>query len=184
MSIFSRKQRLGKLAIIRHFVWPNTGWKRALKYGAYRVRRIDGSPSGVAIGVAWGVAVSFTPFYFLHIGIAVAGSWLMGGSLLAAAIGTLFLNPLTFPIISWLAYSVGDYFLPQSTDLQAEQVRSMSYIFDNFSEILAPFFLPMVLGGFVLGVISWFIVFLVVRELVSRYRKHRVRLINKKIINE
>ena len=184
MSIFSRKQRLGKLAIIRHFVWPHTGWKRALKYSAYRVRRIDGSPSGVAIGVAWGVAVSFTPFYFLHIGIAVAGSWLMGGSLLAAAIGTLFLNPLTFPIISWLTYNVGNYFLPRSTDIQVEQVPSMSYIFDNFSEILAPYFLPMVLGGFVLGVISWFIVFLVVREFISRYREHRMRLKNKKTVNE
>ena len=110
---------------------------RQQQASAYRVRRIDGSPSGVAVGVAWGVAVSFTPFYFLHIGIAVAGSWLMGGSLLAAAIGTLFLNPLTFPIISWLTYSVGNYFLPRSTDIQVEQVPSMSYIFDNFSDFFS-----------------------------------------------
>ncbi|MBT06034.1 MAG: hypothetical protein CMM32_03850 [Rhodospirillaceae bacterium] len=184
MSIFSRKQRLGKLAIVRHFVWPHTGWRRALKYSAYRVQRIDGSPSGVAIGVAWGVAVSFTPFYFLHIGIAVAGSWLMGGSLLAAAIGTLFLNPLTFPIISWVTYNLGNYFLPRSIDLQVGKVPSMSYIFDNFSEVLAPYFLPMILGGFVLGVISWFIVFIIVRELISRYRESRGRIRNKNIIND
>jgi len=180
VSIFRRKQRLGKLAIVRHLVWPHTGWKRALKYGAYRIRRIDGSPSGVAVGVAWGVAVSFTPFYFLHIGIAVAGSWLMGGSLLAAAIGTLFLNPLTFPIISWMTYSVGTYFLPQSPALPAEQAPSMRYIFDNFPEILAPYFLPMVLGGLLLSIISWFVVFLVVRELISRYRTHRMWSKNKR----
>ena len=65
-----------------------------------------------------------------------------------------------------------------------EQVPSMSYIFDNFSEILAPYFLPMVLGGFVLGLISWFIAFFVVRELISRYRGHRMRLRNKKTVNE
>lgn len=175
MSIFRRKQRLGKLASLRHFVWPHTGWRRALKYSAYRVRRIDGSPSGVAVGVAWGVAVSFTPFYFLHIGIAVIGSWLMGGSLLAAAIGTLFLNPLTFPIISWMTYRVGIYLLPQSSNPLIEQAPSMSYILKNFPEILAPYFLPMVLGGILLGIISWVLVFLVVRALISRYREHRTR---------
>ena len=180
VSIFRRKERLGKLAILRHFVWPHTGWRRALKYSAYRVRRIDGSPSGIAIGVAWGVAVSFTPFYFLHIGIAVVGSWLMGGSLLAAAIGTLFLNPLTFPLITWLTYSVGNFFLPESPSLLPEQALSMRHLLDNFHEILAPYFLPMVLGGLVLGIFSWFIVFLVVRELISRYREHRKRLRSKK----
>lgn len=180
LSIFSRKQRLGKLAIIRHFVWPHSGWKRALKYSAYRVRRIDGSPSAVAVGVAWGVAVSFTPFYFLHIGIAVAGSWLMGGSLLAAAIGTLFLNPLTFPVISWVTYRVGNYFIPQSNTFQPDQMPSMGYIVDNFSEILAPYFLPMALGGLLLAIPCWVIVFLVVRGLISRYRGHRLYLKNRK----
>ena len=92
---------------MRNYFWPATGWKRAFKYGAYRIRRMDGSANSIAIGVDWGVAISFTPFYFLHIGLAVLGSWFMGGSLLAAAIGTLFLNPISFSSILNLEIELG-----------------------------------------------------------------------------
>ena len=131
-------------------------------------------------GVAWGIAVSFTPFYFLHIGLAVVGSWFMGGSLLAAAIGTLFLNPLTFPFISLLTYSIGSYFLAPSADFEDMGVVSIGYIFDNFLEILMPFLLPMAVGGILVGIASWIVVFLSVRMLVSRYRVLRIEKRRKK----
>jgi hypothetical protein len=121
--------------------------------------------------VAWGVAVSFTPFYLLHIGLAIVGSWFMGGSLLAAAIGTLFLNPLTFPFISLLTYSIGSYFLAPSANLEdmgvvsigyifhsfsasfeGMEVVPIGYIFDKFLEILMPFLLPMAVGGILVGI--------------------------------
>ena len=130
--------------------------------------------------MAWGVAVSFTPFYFLHIGIAVVGSWFMGGSLLGAAIGTLVLNPLTFPLIGWLTYNIGSYFLSPNHDFAGMGGLSITYIAENFSEIVMPFLLPMALGGILLGFVSWIIVFLVVRMLVSRYREIRIRKLKRK----
>jgi uncharacterized protein (DUF2062 family) len=183
MSIFSRRKRRERWTALRYFIWPATGWKRAIKYSAYRVRRIDGSANSIAVGVAWGVAVSFTPFYFLHIGIAVAGSWFMGGSLLGAAIGTLVLNPLTFPLIGWLTYSIGSYFLASSTNFESMGELSMGYIVDNFSEIVMPFLLPMALGGFLVAFVSWIIVFLIVRILVSRYRELRIQRFRRKNLN-
>lgn len=174
MSIFRRRNKRNPWSLMRHLVWPAMGWKRVVKYGAYRVGRIDGSANSIAIGVAWGVAVSFTPFYFLHIGIAVLGSWLMGGSMLAAAIGTLFLNPLTFPFISWLTYTVGRFFFPPVPNLYEMGKISIPDIMDNFYEIFMPLVLPMVFGGLVVGTLAWIVIFFVVRALVSRYRHIRL----------
>ena len=193
MSIFQRRRRRPISQTLRYYLWPRTGWVRSVRYVAYRLRRLKGSPDSIAVGVAWGVAVSFTPFYFLHIGLAVVGSWFMGGSLLAAAIGTLFLNPLTFPFISLLTYSIGSYFLDLSASFggmgyvsidhifdnfsasfEGMEVVSIGYIFDTFLEILMPFLLPMAVGGILVGIASWILVFLSVRMLVSRYRELRI----------
>ena len=193
MSIFRRRRKRPISQTLRHYLWPKTGWVRSVKYVAYRLRRLKGSANSIAVGVAWGIAVSFTPFYFLHIGIAIVGSWFMGGSLLAAAIGTLFLNPLTFPFISLLTYSIGSYFLDLSASFEGMgdvsidhifdnfsasfegmEVVSIGYIFDTFLEILMPFLLPMAVGGILVGIASWILVFLSVRLLVSRYRELRI----------
>ena len=193
MSIFRRRRKRPISQTLRHYLWPKTGWVRSAKYVAYRLRRLKGSANSIAVGVAWGIAVSFTPFYFLHIGLAVVGSWFMGGSLLAAAIGTLFLNPLTFPFISLLTYSIGSYFLAPSADFEdmgvvsigyifhsfsasfeGMEVVPIGYIFDKFLEILMPFLLPMAVGGILVGIASWVVVFLSVRMLVSRYRELRI----------
>ena len=193
MSIFRRRRRRPISQTLRYYLWPRTGWVRSVRYVAYRLRRLKGSPDSIAVGVAWGIAVSFTPFYFLHIGLAVVGSWFMGGSLLAAAIGTLFLNPLTFPFISLLTYSIGSYFLALSASFEGMgdvsidhifdnfsasfegmEVVSIGYIFDTFLEILMPFLLPMAVGGILVGIASWILVFLSVRLLVSRYRELRI----------
>ena len=180
MSIFRRRRKRPISQTLRHYLWPKTGWVRSVKYVAYRLRRLKGSANSIAVGVAWGIAVSFTPFYFLHIGIAVAGSWFMGGSLLGAAIGTLVLNPLTFPLIGWLTYSIGSQFLSASPNFEGMAGLSMSYIVDNFSEIVLPFLLPMALGGVLVGFVSWIIVFFIVRMLVSRYRGLHIRKLKSK----
>ena len=199
MSIFRRRRRRPIFEILRYYLWPRTGWVRSVRYVAYRLRRLKGSPDSIAVGVAWGVAVSFTPFYLLHIGLAIVGSWFMGGSLLAAAIGTLFLNPLTFPFISLLTYSIGSYFLAPSADFEGMglvsigyifhsfsasfegmEVVPIGYIFDKFLEILMPFLLPMAVGGILVGIASWIVVFLSVRMLVSRYRVLRIEKRRKK----
>jgi len=174
MTIFRRKKRRNKWWLVRNSFWPATGWKRAFKYGAYRIRRMGGSANSIAIGVAWGVAVSFTPFYFLHIGLAVLGSWFMGGSLLAAAIGTLFLNPISFPFITWLTYNVGTYFFVSTIKIDSIEKLSIGYMVENFFDILMPYLIPMAVGGVLVGIIVWVFVFLVVRILVSRYRALRI----------
>ena len=97
------------------------------------------------------------------------------------------------PFISVLTYSIGSYFLALSASFEGMGDVSIGYIFDNFSasfegmevvsigyifdeflEILMPFLLPMAVGGILVGIASWILVFLSVRMLVSRYRELRI----------
>ncbi|MGH6929289.1 MAG: DUF2062 domain-containing protein, partial [Dongiaceae bacterium] len=64
--MFRRRDRLTLSQRVRDFVWPRAGWWRSSKYVVYRVRRLPGSPSRIALGFACGAFVSFTPLFGLH----------------------------------------------------------------------------------------------------------------------
>ena len=66
---------------------------RFFKLQTYKVIRIKDFPESVAIGLAWGAAVSVTPLLGLHLIICYTGTWIMRGNLIAATVGTIFGNP-------------------------------------------------------------------------------------------
>ena len=77
------------------------------QYLTHRVVRIPGSSYSIACGLAFGAAVSFTPFIGLHFLISMGLAWVFRANVIAAAIGTVVGNPWTFPFI-WLAtYQTG-----------------------------------------------------------------------------
>ena len=67
---------------------------RILKMKVYKIRDF---PESVAIGLAWGVAVSFTPLLGFHLIICYLGTISMRGNLIAATVGSVIGNPWTFP---------------------------------------------------------------------------------------
>ncbi len=94
-------------AILRYF-WPQMGWARFSIYLWYRVRRRKDSSVSVANGLAFGAAVSFTPFIGLHLLIAAGLAWATRANVAAALIGTAIGNPLTFTLIWPLVYFTGN----------------------------------------------------------------------------
>ena len=83
---------------------------RYLKLLKHKLFRIKDFPESVAIGLAWGAAVSFTPLLGLHLVICYSGTWLMRGNLIAATVGTVVGNPWTFPFFFYLDYKLGILF--------------------------------------------------------------------------
>ena len=77
-------------------------WNKQKRYWLTKIRKLKGTPSSVAIGIACGVAVSFTPFVGAHLFLAMMLAWVMRGNIVAAALGTAFGNPWTFPFI-WVS---------------------------------------------------------------------------------
>ena len=81
---------------INKYLWPKKGWTRAGKYLSLRIRRLPGTPHGIALGFAFGAAMSMTPIVGAHLVFALLLSWIFGGSLTATLIGTFKRIPYEF----------------------------------------------------------------------------------------
>lgn len=97
----------GLVKRVKDFIWPRKGFIRAWKYLAVRLSRMNTTPHGIAAGFASGAAVSFTPLLGLHILLASALAFVTRGSMIAAVLGTVIGNPVTFPLFFGTTYWVG-----------------------------------------------------------------------------
>ena len=94
--IFKRRDKRLTLSRFKDFFIPRKGWRRAVDYIIYRVKRLPDTPHKIAIGLAIGVFCSFTPFFGLHIFLAALLAYLCKGNIVAALLGTFFGNPITW----------------------------------------------------------------------------------------
>ncbi len=154
---------------LRALVWPRGGWRRASAYFGHRVRRMPGSPHSIAAGLACGVAVSFTPLVGFHFVLAALMSWAIGGSILAAAVGTVIGNPWTFPFIWFVSYRAGSWVVGEAAPVAPPGEFTMAFIIENPEAIL----LPMMIGGLPMAIGAWLLSFWLVRRAVARYQRMR-----------
>ena len=158
----------------------------------HRLARIDGTPYAIASGFACGAAVSFTPFVGLHFIFAAIIAWIVRGNIFTSAIGTALGNPWTFPFIWAVTYELGVTILgwEETNDILAkmDEIFSQFTIVDlvnNPLDVLGPFletvFLPMLLGGTIIGGSLWIVFYWPVYKLVSEYKINRIKRRQKKI---
>ena len=125
---------------------------RIIKLQKYRLTKIKDFPESVAVGMAWGVSVSFTPLLGFHLIICYLGTWLMRGNIIAATVGTVIGNPWTFPFIFYLDYKVG-------TTIFLERIDFYEFKISFFVEHFEDLFYPTLLGSFPIAVTLWFVTF-------------------------
>lgn len=186
--MFRRRTPLPLLQRIRSWLWPHIGWGRAGSYLVKRLKRMPGTPHGIAIGLASGVMMSFTPF-FPHLASASLLAMMLRGSVLAAWIGTLIGNPSTFPII-WLAsYNLGLILMGQEpvTDRQFQAESQLATLPAPFTwewvngwvERAAAWvkakFVPMAVGGIPLGIAAGLLCYVPVVRIVGAFQEARRR---------
>jgi len=106
--LFRRRNTESFWTRLRVHAWPRTSWSRSSRYVVYRVRRLSATPHAVALGFAAGAFSAITPFLGTHIVMAIAIAWIIGGSLVAAVLGTFLGNPLTYPVLWYSTYVVGN----------------------------------------------------------------------------
>lgn len=172
--MFMRRHKSHLLHQVREFFWPKSGWRRAGRYLGYRVMRLHGTPYSIAAGFACGAAASFTPFVGFHFMLAALCAWLIGGHILASAIGTAVGNPWTFPFIwAWLL-RFGEWMLGGEMGNHLADEISMSYIFNNFWHVM----FPMIIGSLPTAPVVWFVTYQPLRRVVASYqalRNHRLQ---------
>ena len=106
---FGRKKKKRLITRTYNFIKIFFAFSRTKKYISLSIKRIKASPQALSLGLATGIAISFTPFIGLHALLAIFISWVIGGSMAAALIGTLFGNPWTFPFIWYFTFEIGQF---------------------------------------------------------------------------
>mgnify|MGYP000684032436 CR=1 FL=1 len=167
--MFRRRIKPTSFERIRNVLWPRGGWRRSSRYFAHRVARLPGTPYSIASGFAIGAAVSFTPFIGFHFVLSALFSILTRSNLVASLLGTIVGNPWTFPFI-WIAtYELGSNVLYNASDGVPKDTLSFSYLIDNIGDVL----IPMILGGAILSIIIFPLVYFPLRLMIQRFRDSR-----------
>ncbi len=109
--IFKRQQKQSFISKIYNIIWPQMGWWRTIQYYKYRILRLPHSARDIAMGIAAGCVVSWTPTFPFHILQCYIFCKIARANFPAALLGTMFGNPWTFPLLFIVSYNVGNFFL-------------------------------------------------------------------------
>jgi uncharacterized protein (DUF2062 family) len=195
--LFGRREPASWRETFRVAIWPRRSWVRSAKYIAKRVLRLTGSPHAIAAGVAAGVFASFTPFLGFHFIIAFAVAYVIAGNFIAAAMGTFFGNPLSFPFIWGSTYSVGHFILSGagthgaeitgSAHLRMGEIARADFfeigiigILQKISGLWDPVVKPMLVGAIPLGIAAGIVAYVITRWLAIAFRAARKKQLEAK----
>ena len=186
--IFKRRNNRLTLSRFKDFLIPRKGWRRAVDYIIYRLKRLPDTPHKIAVGLSIGVFCSFTPFFGLHIFLAALLAYLCKGNIVAALLGTFFGNPITWPFIATFSVKLGQAILGYPvTNFEAslEQILAAANAFMvgiksffGFGKsdwtlvfnFVGELFLPYFIGGLVLGIVVALLSYFIFRPVIYAYK--------------
>lgn len=170
--LFKRRIKPKLSERVRIALWPRRTWGRSWRYIIKRVLRLSASPHAIAAGFAGGAFASITPFVGLHFILGFAIAYVTGGNLVASALGTAIGNPITFPFIWAGTHRVGSWILGENTPAEPP-IDISEGVFEHSLDALIPVIKPMVVGAIPIGIVIWFLCYIVVRTLVRSYQEAR-----------
>ncbi|RMH46263.1 MAG: DUF2062 domain-containing protein [Alphaproteobacteria bacterium] len=198
--VFKRRDKPPFWSRLRQWVAPRKGWRRGFEYLGHRVKRLPDSPHRIAIGLAAGTFVSFSPFFGFHFVYAALVAFVLRGNIVAGLIGTAVGNPLTFPAIAASALGLGrlilggrhsavdfgqvmkafgDFFGAIWTTISALWGQG-HYALDHLGPFLREVFLPYLLGGTISGALAGIAVYFLSRPVIAAYQnRRRMRLMER-----
>jgi len=143
-------------------------WRERLKAFYLRVRSLQGDPHYVAMGMAVGVFVAFTPTIPFHTVLTIALAFIFKGSKPAALIGSWLNNPLTFPAFYYGSYKLGVFMLGRDIH--------MHFRYDSLKELMTlgwDVAVAMIAGGVLLGILPAVGAYFLTYHLFLGIRAHR-----------
>lgn len=193
--LFRRRNKQNSWARIRNLIWPDMGLKRLYSYYKHRSVRIPASEHSIAAGFAFGCAVSWTPTFGTHFLQCLIFCWVARASLISSFLGTAFGNPWTFPMLMLIAYHVGRALFVATGNVDiiepaggaesfGEFLRgllSSDITWDWFRANFAEYFLPTLLGGYVMGLATFPLFYFPFYYMVKGARAARRARIERKV---
>jgi uncharacterized protein len=162
------------LTRLRLMLWPRRSFSRSFRYFGKRLVRLRASPHSIAIGLAAGIFAACSPLLGLHIVIALALAWTLSGNLVAAALGTAFCNPLTFPFIIAGDVKMGALILHTSavTNTAPEMIGNL-WSGERLAQLWQPVLKPMLVGSIPIGLTCAAAAYIVGGYLIKVFKEHR-----------
>jgi uncharacterized protein (DUF2062 family) len=174
-----RKKR-GFWGNAREWLWPSSGWFAFLRWLELVLKRKSGSAHEIAIGFSAGVFISFLPIVGFHFLGGALVAFLLGGNILASAIGTFVGNPWTFPLI-WLAsYDLGNWILGVENARALPTTLELKSIYQNPGHWFTHFLWPMFVGGAPMGVVAAILFYFPLRYNIEQYRQRRAQMLRER----
>lgn len=171
----------------REVLWPSMGIRAFGRWMLLKLLRVADDPHKVALGFAFGVLVSFTPWVGLHLLAAWGLCWLFGGGYLAAWVATWVGNPWTFPLMWWASLHVGRLVMHVRPGVNERVLEGLTlgHMFENFDRLFWDILLPMSVGGMVVGLVAASASYGPVKWSVRRYHEAKGRrLLERKLARE
>jgi uncharacterized protein (DUF2062 family) len=166
-------------------LWPKRSWTRSVRYIFLRLKRLPTSPHKIALGVATGVFAVFTPFLGAQMVLAGVLAWVMRGSILASALASFLGNPLTYPVIWFSTYNLGNVLLGATASFRLVDLHArLSNLWDGLvsgspgaalgaADSVWLIVKPMILGSLPLGIFAAGLAYVGVWRLIAAAHARR-----------
>jgi hypothetical protein len=190
--VFKRRDPIGWGPWLREQVYPRSGFKRAIRYVIYRMRRLPDQPHRVARGVFAGSFIGFLPLPGLQFLAAWGAARLVRGNVLAALLGTFNTNPLTTPPFAVFAVWLGHWMLGIEAPLNGHYIldaleNALHDLWFNFTALFGPekarwdgliqfwneIYLPWFIGALGPAIVISAVAYYITIPLVEAYQKAR-----------
>ncbi len=152
-----------------------------------RIRKLNGNPHYVALGMAIGVFVAITPTIPFHTILAIGLAFLLKASKPAAILGVWVSNPFTVVFLYFACYKAGHLFLENSSQalILIEQLidhlesdipllQKIDYLMD-FTKKQYNTFIIMNFGGLILGLPAGLFTYIITHRFFTRFRKRKAK---------
>ncbi|GLQ35049.1 hypothetical protein GCM10007939_13320 [Amylibacter marinus] len=199
--MFKRRNPVTLWQWFKEGFYPKAGWRRVLNYVGHRVKRLPDTPHRIALGFSCGAFVCFSPLFGLHFFLAAGLAYVLRGNVLSSLIGTFFGNPITFPFIGAISYSLGQWMTGNSTERNAwrkardglvdfaeSSWANVKSIFgygpsrwDGFVDLFHDFMVPYFIGGLIPGFITALVMYFTTKPLVAAYQQRRKKYLYRRL---
>ena len=177
--LFKSRQVPGFAERLRLALWPKRSWSRSARYILLRLKRLPSSPHRIALGCAAGVFAVFTPFLGVQLILAGILAVVMRGSVFASFLASFVGNPLTYPIIWFATFNLGNVLLGGTASAQLVDLRGKAGALGDglmnaspgaiatAAESLWPIVKPMAVGSLPLGGFAAAVAYVGAHRLIS-----------------
>lgn len=162
------------------------GFKRSVIYIKHRLLRVADSSHKIALGLAIGFGISFTPLLGTHFIQAGILAFIFRGNIFSAMMGTFVGNPWTFPFFWWAGFSFGSLLFGVFGFEGAANLpdnMTFSIMWEMMKTQPMTLFMPWMLGGYLLALITmplsyigYFYLVRVAKTARANARAHRMKM--------